>query len=62
LAVLERGKPTDRDGDPVSVWDSIHASPGGEPATTAGPVEVIVPLIYDRREAARKPRKTKRNS
>ena len=62
LAVLERGKSSDRDGAPVPVWDSIHASPGGKPATTAGPAEVIVPLIYDRREAARKPRKTKRNS
>ena len=53
LAVLERGKPTDRDGAPVSVWDSIPASPGGEPATPARPAEVIVPLIYDRRAAAR---------
>ena len=62
LAVLERGKPTDRDGVPVPVWDSIHASPGYEPATAAGPSEAIVPLIYDRRAAARKPRETKRNS
>jgi hypothetical protein len=62
LVMLERGKPTDRDGAPVPVWDSIHASPGGKPATTAGPVEAIVPLVYDRRAAARKPRKTKRNS
>lgn len=54
LAVLERGGPTDRDGVPVPVWDSIHASPGAEPATTAGPVEAIVPLVYDRRAAARK--------
>jgi hypothetical protein len=54
LAVLERGRPTDRDGVPVPVWDSIHASPGYEPATTAGPVEAIVPLVYDRRAAARK--------
>jgi DNA invertase Pin-like site-specific DNA recombinase len=54
LAVLDRGGPTDRDGAPVPVWDSIHASPGGKPATTAGPAEVIVPLIYDRKAAARK--------
>ena len=53
LAVLERGRPTDRDGAPVSVWDSIHASPSGKPATTARPAEVIVPLIYDRKAAAR---------
>jgi len=53
LAVLERGKPTDRDSAPVPVWDSIHASQGGKPATAAGPVEAIVPLIYDRRAAAR---------
>ena len=57
LAVLERGKPTDRDGAPVPVWDSIHASPGAEPATAAGPAEAIVPLTYDRREAARRLRK-----
>ena len=54
LAVLERGKPSDRDGVPVPVWDSIHAIPAGKPATAAGPVEAIVPLIYDRRAAARK--------
>ena len=53
LAVLERGKPTDRDGAPVPVWDSIHSSPGDEPATAARTAEVIVPLIYDRRAAAR---------
>jgi hypothetical protein len=62
LAVLDRGGPTDRDGVPVPVWDSIHASPGYEPATTAGPVEAIVPLVYDRRAAARKPRKTSSKS
>jgi len=61
LVVLERGGPTDRDGVPVPVWDSIHASPGTEPATPAAPAEVIVPLVYDRRAAARKPRKTKRH-
>ncbi len=54
LAVLDRGGPTDRDGAPVPVWDSIHASPHPGAATTAGPVEAIVPLIYDRRAAARK--------
>ena len=53
LAALDRGKPTDRDGAPVPVWDSIHASAGGKPATAAGPVETIVPLIYDRTAAAR---------
>jgi DNA invertase Pin-like site-specific DNA recombinase len=58
LAVLERGKPTDRDGAPVPVWGSIHPSPIAEPATAAGPAEAIVPLMYDRRAAARKPRKT----
>jgi hypothetical protein len=54
LAVLDRGGPTDRDGAPVPVWDSIHSSPGYEPATAAGPVEAIVPLVYDRGAAARK--------
>ena len=62
LAVLERGRPTDRDVAPASVWDSIHSSPTAEPATAAGPAESIVPLIYDRRAAARKPRKTKHRS
>jgi len=62
LAVLERGRPTDRDVAPVSVWDSIHLSPNAEPATAAGPTEAIVPLIYDRGPAARKLRKTKRKS
>ncbi|MFM8808707.1 MAG: hypothetical protein ACKOJB_07370 [Chthoniobacterales bacterium] len=62
LAVLERGKSSDRDNAPVPVWDSIHASPGGKPATTTGLAEAIVPLIYDRRAAARKPRKTKHKS
>jgi site-specific DNA recombinase len=62
LAVLERGKSTDRDGAPIPVWHSIHASPGGEPATAARTAEVIVPLTYDRRAAARKPRKTTRES
>lgn len=55
LAVLERGRPTDRDVTPASVWDSIHSSPTAEPATAAGPTEAIIPLIYDRRAAARKP-------
>jgi hypothetical protein len=54
LTVLERGRPTDRVVASVSVWDSIHASPTAEPAPTAGPADVIVPLIYDRRAAARK--------
>ena len=54
LAVLDRGGPTDRDGAPVPVWDSIHASPNPGAATTAGPAEAIVPLIYDCRAAARK--------
>ena len=62
LAVLDRGGPTDRDSAPVPVWDSIHASPNPGAATTAGPAKVIVPLIYDRKAAARKPRKTRRNS
>jgi hypothetical protein len=66
LAVLERNRPKDRDDAPVSVWGSIHPSPGAEPATAASPTEEnteeIVPLIYDRRAAARKPRKTKRKS
>jgi hypothetical protein len=53
LVMLERGKPTDRDSAPVPVWDSIHASPGAAPAPAAGPAEVIVPLIYDRKAAAR---------
>ena len=53
LAVLDRWGPTDRDGVPVPVWDSIHSSPGYEPTTAASTAEVIVPLIYDRRAAAR---------
>ena len=62
LAVLERNRPKDRDDAPVSVWGSIHPSPGAEPATAGGPPEAVVPLVYDRREAARKPRKTSRES
>ena len=62
LAVLDRGGPTDRDGGPVPVWDSIHASPDPGAATAAAPAEVIVPLIYDRKAAARKPRKNARES
>jgi hypothetical protein len=54
LAVLERGRPTDRDVASVSVWDSIDSSPTAEPATAASPTEAIIPLIYDRRAAARK--------
>jgi hypothetical protein len=54
LAVLERGRPTDHDDVPVLVWDSLHSSPGAGPASTAGPIEAIVPLTYDRRAAARK--------
>ena len=62
LAVLERSRPKDRDDAPVSVWGSIHASPIAEPATAAGPAEAIVPLIYDRREAARRLRKSQPKS
>jgi hypothetical protein len=62
LAVLDRGRPTDRDVAPASVWDSIHSSPTAEPATAAGPTEAIIPLAYDRRAAAQKSRKTKRKS
>ena len=62
LAALERGRPMDHDDVPVPVWDSIHSSPTAEPATAAGPAEAMVPLIYDRRAAARQPRKTKRKS
>jgi hypothetical protein len=54
LAVLERGRPTDCDGSPGPVWDSIHSSPTAEPPTGPGPAEAIVPLIYDRKAAARK--------
>jgi len=54
LAVLERGRPTDHDDVPVPVWDLLHSSPGADPASTAGPVEAIVPLTYDRSAAARK--------
>jgi DNA invertase Pin-like site-specific DNA recombinase len=62
LAVLDRGGPTDRDGAPVSIWDSIHPSRSVEPAAAAGRAEAIVPLTYDRREAARKLRKTRPKS
>jgi hypothetical protein len=58
LAVLERNGPKDRDAAPVSVWGSIHASPTAEPATAGGPPEAVFPLTYDRREAARRLRKT----
>ena len=54
VAELEPGTATDRDSDPVPAWDSIHSSPGGEPAKAAGPAEAIVPLVYDRRADARK--------
>ncbi|MFM7136604.1 MAG: hypothetical protein ACKO1M_05990 [Planctomycetota bacterium] len=54
LAVLERGRPTDRAVAPVPVWESIHSSPGDEPAKAAGPAEAIISLVYDRRAAARK--------
>jgi site-specific DNA recombinase len=57
LAVLERNRPKDRDDAPVSVWRSIHPSPGTEPATVGGHPEAVVPLTYDRREAARRLRK-----
>jgi hypothetical protein len=57
--VLDRGGPTDRDGAPVPVWDSIHASPNPGAATPARPAEVIVPLIDDRRAAARKAAKNR---
>jgi len=62
LAVLDRGRPTDSDVAPASVWDSIHSSPTADPATAAGPTEAIIPLTYDRRAAAQKSRKTKRKS
>jgi hypothetical protein len=52
----------DRDDAPVSVWGSIHPSPGTEPATVGGPPEAVVPLTYDRREAARRLRKTQPKS
>jgi len=54
LAVLERGKAPDSDECPVPVWNSIQARPNPGAATTAGPAEAIVPLIYDRRASARK--------
>jgi len=59
LAVLERGKPTDRDGAPAVVWDFIHSRPPVESAPTGGPAEAIVPLAYDRRTAARKAAKNR---
>ena len=43
LAVLERNRPKDRDGGPVSVWGSIHPSPTAEPATAAGPLRRSFP-------------------
>jgi len=57
LAALERGRPTDRDVAPAPVWGSIHPSPTDETATAGGPPEAVVPLTYDRREAARRLRK-----
>jgi hypothetical protein len=62
LAVLERGRPTDRDVAPAPVWGSIHPSPTDEPATAGGPPEAVVPLTYDRREAARRLRKSQPRS
>jgi hypothetical protein len=62
LAVLELGRPTDRDVAPAPVWDSIHPSPTEEPATAGGPPEAVVPLTYDRREAARRLRKSQPRS
>jgi DNA invertase Pin-like site-specific DNA recombinase len=56
LAVLGRNRPKDRDVALVSVWSSIHPSPTATPARSGGPSEAIVPLTYDRREAARKAR------
>jgi hypothetical protein len=56
LAELNRGKFADADDSQASVWGSIHASPNAKPARSAGPCEAIVPLIYDRRAAARKAR------
>ncbi|MFM9195655.1 MAG: recombinase family protein [Planctomycetia bacterium] len=62
LAVLERRRPTDRAVASVSVWDSINASPTAKAAPAASHAEAIVPLAYDRRAAARKPRRTKHKS
>lgn len=62
LAVLERNRPKDRDDAPVSAWGSIHSSPGTKPATVGGHPEAVVPLTYDRREAARRLRKTQPKS
>jgi hypothetical protein len=63
LAALERGRPTDRDVAPAPVWGSIHPSPtDDEPATAGGPPEAVVPLTYDRREAARRLRKSQPRS
>jgi DNA invertase Pin-like site-specific DNA recombinase len=62
LAALERGRPTDRDVAPAPVWGSIHPSPTDEPATAGGPPEAVVPLTYDRREAARRLRKSQPRS
>jgi len=62
LAVLERGRPTDRDVAPAPVWGSIHPSPTDEPATAGGLPEAVVPLTYDRREAARRLRKSQPRS
>jgi hypothetical protein len=62
LAVLDRGQTADGDDSQASVWGSIHASPNATPVRSAVPSDAIVPLIYDRRAAARKPRKTKRKS
>jgi DNA invertase Pin-like site-specific DNA recombinase len=62
LAALERGRPTDRDVAPAPVWGSIHPSPTEEPATAGGPPEAVVPLTYDRREAARRLRKSQPRS
>ena len=62
LAALDRGRPTDRDIAPVSVRDSIHASPTAGPAPAASPAEAIVPLVHDRTAAARKLGENRRKS
>lgn len=56
LAVLDRGQTADGYDSRASFWGSLHASPNATPARSAGPSEAIVPLIDDRRAAARKAR------
>jgi len=62
LAVLNRGQFADVDDSQASMWGSIQPSPNATPLRPAGQSGAIVPLTYDRREAARRLRKSQPRS